>query len=183
MKSQSLVGSITAASKFEDTKNNLLEKMSEAVRNVLRDYDDDMEKDDLVKSFKQIVFLSSTLQLGAVCAAVATATSALGVVPGVTSTTALAVFGVAVLSQGSSRVSARYRGMWKDRQSQLDEILEAVCSKELERGVRQKILAGVGPYTRYVETEEERISRLTEDCEAVQASAQALRNRISKLHR
>jgi Skp family chaperone for outer membrane proteins len=183
VKSRSLVGSVTAASKFEDTRNALLEKMSDSVRSVLSEYDEVVEKDNLVQSFQRIALLSSVLQLGAVVTAAATAISALGMVPGVASVAAFAASSVFVMSQGTKQVSSQYQEMWKDRQSQLDGILEAVCAKELEKGIRQKILAGVAPYTRYVETEQERVSRMTEDCETVQASAQALRNRISKLHR
>ena len=183
VKSQSLVGSVTAASKFEDTRNALLEKMSDAVRSILSDYDEAAEEADLVQSFRWAAFLSGVLQLGAVGTAAATATSALSVISGMAGATAFAASSVIVMSQRTKRLSYHYQEMWHDRQSQLDEILEVVCSKELEKGVRQKILAGVVPYTRYVEAEQERISRMTEECEAVQASAQALRNRINKLHR
>jgi hypothetical protein len=53
--------------------------------------------------------------------------------------------------------------MWRERQGQLYEILQKVCSKELERAVPQKILSGVLPYTRYVKTKEERMYKMMEE--------------------
>lgn len=111
------------------------------------------------------------------------ASGAIDVAVGMTGTAAFAACGFFVMLRGSKRVSTRYRDMWQEREGQLDEILQSVCSKELERGVRHKILAGVLPYTRYVEAEEERIYSITEECEAVQAAAQTLRNRIERLRR
>lgn len=183
VKSQSLVGSVTAASKFDDTKNALLGQMSDSIRSVLSDYEEVMEKDELVQSFKQAVLLSSVLQAGAVGAALATTTSTVGVVPGLATTTALVTSGVAVLSQGTKRVSTQYQETWKDRETELDESLEQVSSQHFEKKMKAKILQGVSPYTRYVEAEKERISTMIEECETVQLLGNALRNRISKLHR
>lgn len=175
------MGSVTAASKFDETKNAILDKMSDSVRNVLSDHDEESEYVDLMQYFKQIVLLSIVLQLGAVGVAIATATSALSAVPGVAGTTVLAASGVVFLSQGTKRVTTQYEEMWEDRQSHLDEILATLSSREVGK-MGQKILASVVPYTRYVETEEERISVTIEECETVHATAQALRNRISKLY-
>jgi small GTP-binding protein len=183
VKNQSFVGTVTAASKFDESKDRLLHNMSDSIRGVLSEYNAETEKDNLIRSLKQPVVLSSVFQLGAIGAALATATSAVSIGPGIAATVALATSGVAVMSQGTKSVSRQYQEMWKERESELDEILKQVCSKELERGVSSRILAGVQPYTRYVETEAERIAHSTEECESVRVSAQALRNRISKLHR
>jgi hypothetical protein len=183
VKSQSLVGNVTAASRFEETRKSLLEKMSSSVRSVLNDYNATMEEDNIIQAFRRTAALSGAIQLGTIGMIIAVATGAIDVVLGMAGTAAFAASGFLVMSHGSKRVSTQYREKWKDRQRRLNELLHSVCSKELERGVRQKILAGVVPYTRYVEAEEERIYKMTEECEAVQAAAQALRNRIEKLRR
>ena len=183
MKSQSLVGSVTAASRFEETRKSLLEKMSSSVQSVLKDYNATMEEDKIIQAFQRRASLSGAVQLGTIGMVIAVAAGVIDVVQGMAYTTAFASSGFLVMSHGIKRVSTQYREMWKDRQRRLDELLQSVCSKELERGVRQKILAGVVPYTRYVEAEAERIYKTTEECEAVQAAAQVLRNRIEKLRR
>jgi hypothetical protein len=183
VKSQSLVGSVTAASKFEETRKSLLEKLSSSVRNVLNDYNETVDDDDVIQAFRRTVALSGAAQLGAIVMIIVAATGAIDVAVGMTGTAAFAACGFFVMSRGSKCVSTRHQEMWQERQGQLEEMLQSVCSKELERGVRQKILAGVLPYTLFVEAEEERIYKMTEECEAVQAAAQTLRNRIEKLRR
>jgi hypothetical protein len=183
VKSDSLVGKVTAAAKFEETRESLVEKLSTSVRNVLNDYNETVEEDGVVQAFRQTAAISGALQFGAIGMIITTAAGVVDVAVGMTGTAAFAACGSFELLRGFKRVSSRHQKMWQERQGQLDEILQILCSKELERGVRKKILAGVLPYTRYVEAEEERIYKMTEECEAVQAAAQTLRNRIEKLRR
>ena len=176
------MGSVTAASKFDETKGAMLNKMSDAVTNLLSDHDEQRDYDDLSKSFKQIVLLSTAFQLGAAGVAIMTASSSLPVVSGLTGSCALAASGAMLMTHGTKRVSSQYQEIWQDRQSQLDEVIEAVSLREIEK-IDQKVRRSIAPYTRFVETEEARISSMTVECEAVRASAQALRQRISKLYR
>lgn len=182
IKSQSLVGSVTAASNFDETKGAMINKMSDAVINLLSDHDEQRDSDGLSKSFKQTVLISTAIQLGAAGVAIMTASSSLPVVSGLTSSCALAASGAMLMAHGKNSVSSQYQEIWQDRQSQLDEIIGAVSSREIEK-VDQKVRRSIAPYTRFVETEEARISSMTVECEAVRASAQALRQRINKLYR
>jgi small GTP-binding protein len=180
IKSQSLVGSVSAASKFDETKGAMLNKMSDAVTNVLSEHERDY--DDLSKSFKQVVLLSTTFQLGAAGIAIMTATSFLPGVSGMSGSCALAASGAILMMHGTQRVSSQYQEIWQDRQCQLDEVIEAVSLREIEK-IDQKVRRSIAPYTRFVEAEEARILSMTLECEAIRASAQALRQRISKLYR
>lgn len=180
VKSNSLIGSVRAASKLEDTKTSLREKMSDAVRNVLHDYPEVSDEAKLMRTLRQIFLISATLEVAAVGCLVANVSGAIPVNPLVSSGFFMA--GLLVLKGGNSRMSEQYSRLWEDKRIQLDEILESVCSQEL-KGVQQKILAGVTPYTRYVKAEEDRIFTMTDECEAIQAEAHALRNRIEKLRR
>jgi hypothetical protein len=183
VKRESLVGTVTASAEFEAMRKLLLEKLSSSVRNVLNDCNETVEGHDVIQAFRRTAAMSGALQLGAIGMIIVAATRVIDVAVGMTGTAAFAACGFFVMLRGSKRVSTRHRDLWQEREGQLDEILQSVCSKELEKGVRRKILAGVLPYTRYVEAEEERIHKMTEECEAVQATAQNLKNRIGKLRR
>lgn len=120
------------------------------------------------------------MQLGAAGTAVATALESLGIFEGVAGSVTLAALGALAVTRGNSNAVAVYKSAWESQRRHLDEDFQVVCSREL-KNVHKRILDGVAPYTRYVETEQERVVSLMEDCEETAASAQVLRNRVNKL--
>jgi hypothetical protein len=179
MKNQSLVGSVTAASRFEDTRQVLFERLSEAVKTSL-DGDEMIERQRLLDSLRQTALISATLQTGALGLALATAAQLVDPLTGLSVASALAMGGGAWFVSGTSRIRTIYEKDWNTRAKKLDAALEAICQKELDR-VNRRILDGVAPYTRFVETEKDRIGQLGERCEGVTSAARNLRNRIGKL--
>lgn len=179
MKNQSLVGSVSAASRFEDTRKSLLENMTDAIKTHI-DVDEKTERQQLFDSLRRTAILSGSLQLGAVGAGVATATHMVDMMMGMGAGSLMAIAGGMVYSQGRENVQRRYKEAWVTRQERLEEALQAICIKELSR-VERRILDGVAPYTRFVETEKERLDRLVDNSEDVLAQAQTLRKRINKL--
>jgi hypothetical protein len=99
MKNQSLVGSVTAASRFEDTRKLLGDRLSTAVRDILQSNDERLEKERLFRSLRQTAFISASLQTGALGSAMAVATQLLEPVPG------LAVLSSLVLGRGAPVMS------------------------------------------------------------------------------
>jgi hypothetical protein len=183
MKNQSLVGSVTAASRFEDTRKLLGDRLSTAVRDILQSNDEQherLEKERLFRSLRQTALLSASLQTGALGSAMAVATQVLEPLPGLALISSLVLGGGACYTVGTSRIGTHYQQQWSHRADRLDNALDAICTKELER-VNRRILDGVAPYTRFVESEQERIDRLREQCDGVFSAARNLRNRISKL--
>lgn len=132
------MGSVTAASKFDETKGAMLNRMSDAVINLLSEHDEQRDYDELSKSFKQVVLVSAVLQLGAAGVAIMTTSSSLSVVSGLTGSCALAASGGMLLSHGTKRVSSQYQKMWEDRQCQLDETIEDVSLRAIEK-INQKV--------------------------------------------
>ncbi|CAB9523744.1 Dynamin family [Seminavis robusta] len=182
MKNQSLVGSVSAASRFEDTRKILSDKLSDAViTHVASSQDDEayVEK-RLFRSLQQTAMVSAGLEVGALMSGLATAAELVDIMAGMGSCSLLAIGGGIVYGQGRRRIQNEYRGSWKEKEELLDEALEVICAKELSR-VERRILDGVAPYTRFVETEQERLEKLSEHGENILVQAHSLRNRISKL--
>lgn len=181
MKNQSLVGSVTAASRFEDTRNNLREKLAAAVGHCLKaDARDGPDKDRIFRELKQRALLSSVLNLGAAGSGLLLVFQAVDPMTGLLSMGTMAVGGGASYAMGTARIAERYQQQWSNRATSLEKELKAISAKELDR-VNRRILDGVAPYTRFVSGEEERIDMLQEQCERFVATARTLRNRISKL--
>ncbi|KAG7341905.1 small GTP-binding domain protein [Nitzschia inconspicua] len=180
MKNRSLVGSVTAASRFEDTRKNLGERLSTVVESVLKPEHNHVDKDRLFHNLKQTALLSSSLEMGAIF-------SGLGIyfhlIDPSTGGIAMAVFagggGIAYV-MGTSRIAQQYQQQWQQRAERIEHALAAISEKELDR-VNRRILDGVAPYTRYVESEQQRIDYLQEQCERIGSAARTLRNRINKL--
>ena len=180
MKNQSLVGSVMTASKFEDTRRILVEKLTQAVQASLPSTKDGEERQQLLDSLRQTAFVSATLHAGALSSAVAMVAELVDPIPGAVVASSLAMGGALWLTTGTSRIRNNYQNDWTHRAKKLDASLETVCQKELDR-VNRRILDGVAPYTRFVESEQDRIDQLREQCEGVTSAARNLRNRISKL--
>jgi len=179
IKNQSLVGSVSAASRFEDTRKSLYDKLSDAVKTHV-DIDDASERIRVIGSLQQAARITVALELGAAMLGLASAVQIVDMVIGMGACTFLAGSGGLVLSQGRRRVVWGQQAEWSERESRIDEALQAICSKELSR-VERRILDGVAPYTRFVETEKERLQNLEEASEDILAQAHSLRNLINKL--
>jgi hypothetical protein len=174
------VGSVTAASRFEDTRKNLITKLSSVIDQILKPDSDHIDKDRLFQSLKQTAIVSSMLQLGALGSGLLMSMQVIDPVTGWIGASSLAVGGGATYMIGLSRTSQQYRQQWSQRAQRLEQALEAISDKELDR-VNRRILDGVAPYTRFVENEQHRIDHLQEQCERIGSAARNLRNRISKL--
>jgi hypothetical protein len=181
MKNQSLVGSVTAASRFEDTRKNLADKMKESVEYHLRSDPRDMtDKTKLFNELKKTAIISSAFSLGAVGSGFLVALQSVDPVTGSLMLATFAVSGGVSYIVGTTNVAQKYQQLWSDRATNIGKSLDAISDKELDR-VNQRILDGVAPYTRFIDGERDRIHQLHEQCEQLVASAVTLRNRINKL--
>jgi small GTP-binding protein len=178
---QSLVGSVTNASRFEDTRNSLTEHMSEAVR---RNIDAELEAEEasVLSGLRLSAWLSLSMGLNAVgvASALAMGFQVMDPVTGVVACSAFAASSGLVFSRGPQRIANQHRDLWESRSRNLDEALEVISVRELDR-VDRRIRDGVAPYTRFVEAEQERIDRLTRECEDVLSESNRLRKRIGEI--
>ena len=177
---QNLIGSVTAASRFEDTRKDLSDKMSQAVNSVLSSHDAERERLSVFQSLKNASYISGAANTVMLLAGISTALEVVNVIPGAMATFVFASIGVGIIPYSNGKVIEDYETAWKRRDEKLNVAFDTLCSKEIQR-IHKRILDGVAPYTRYVETEEEAIYKLNEECEQLSNSTQILRNKILKL--
>jgi hypothetical protein len=181
MKNQSLIGSVTAASRFEDTRKALVERLSSVLDlTILNDKDQELEQKKLFHSLHQTASISTALHMGGLGSAILLALDILDPVMGGISLSLLVAGGVGSYTLGINRITRQFEHEWSQRAQIMDKALEAIGRKELDR-VNQRILAGVAPYTRFVESEQARLEDLLLQCEGIQSAARSLRNRINKM--
>ena len=190
----SLVGSVTTVSRFEETRKNLIEKLTKAVDDVFsvpgtkagqpatKDQREELDKDKLFASMKQTAIISSSFHVAALGSALMIALPSVEMDPtiGWLGAASLVAGGGTTLAMGKSRIRKAYHGQWSRRAKHLEKALEAIATKEAE-AVHRRIEEGVAPYTRFVATEKDRIEALKEECERVASAARNLRNRIQHL--
>lgn len=177
MKNQSLVGSVTAASRFEDTRKNLSERLSLVVDSTLDPNEESREKEEGYRSLRIIASVCTGLQSGAVIAALATTMDLVEVMSGIAIASSMIVSSGAYYHWGTTRTIKYYDTKWLERAESFDAALEGVCDKEVLR-VSRRILEGIGPYTRFVYSEQERIKSLQQEFKGLSLTAHNLRNRI-----
>jgi hypothetical protein len=172
IKSDSLVGSVSA--RLADS--SFQSQLELAVDSILVDHT------------TPLPILHQRAMLTAVCQIVAVSGGIAAFMNGLDPTTTLSLVAAASASGGVAMHTGRsafvqsYQQTWVDMGGDLDEALRAICDKELAR-CNAAIMDGVSPYTRYVESEQQRLTTLTNESEDVLATAQTLRNRILKLRK
>ena len=178
--SQSLVGSVTAASRFEDTRQEMQEKMSELVMHVCSSHDPVMERNAALKSLRTTALASGALFAGALVNGAACLAGPLDWTIGLSSASAMAIIGASIVPYRNRYLAVSHQQSWDESRERLDRSLATVCSIESDR-IKRRILNGISPYTRYVNIEQERIERLTRESEDLANASYSLRNRIIKL--
>lgn len=177
---QNLVGSVTAASRFEDTRKDLSGKMAEAVKSVLSTYNADEEKSRVFGPLKTATYISSSANLASLVSGATTALEMVDIIPGSACSIAFAFLGFSIMPYTNGKIISDYEETWANRDEKLKSALETLAMREIQR-IHKRILDGVAPYTRYVTTEEKGIETMKEECDALSNCAQILRNKIIKL--
>lgn len=177
--STSLVGSVTAASRFEDTRQHLAQQLQQAIERHV-DLDERATEEHLLTGFQRVAWLSAGLNVGAFGSALMSTLQIADFVAGMAGASAMAATSALVMTVGRQQIAKYYSDQWTRRGVSLDEDIQAVCEKEAER-LSRRIRDGVAPYTRFVEAEQERLAALSEHCENLLAQAQHLRKRIRNL--
>ena len=178
---QSLVGSVTTVSRFEETRKDLVEKLSNSIDEILKPGRvEEIDSTRLFASLKQIAFVSSSLHTCAIGSGILLALEAIDPVTGWIALSSSLIGGGTSFALGTAKIRQRYNDQWIQRAQHLEKALDAITTKEVDR-VNWKILDGVAPYTRFVKTERERINYLKERCERMTSATRNLRNRIQRL--
>jgi small GTP-binding protein len=177
-----IVGHVVAASQFEDIRTTLQEQMQANVKAILSHYNKDASQEAIFKSLRfsasMVLLLQSSALLSVTLAYLDVVSSFSGGVYGVSS----ACLSSILAFRSTSNASNQYSKEWDRLGLEAHESFLHLTTKELVR-VKSRILGGVKPYSRYVETERDRISTLVKECEDTISDARSIRNRINKLRR
>jgi hypothetical protein len=185
IKSQSLVGNVTAASRFEDTRKQLHDKLEQCTLHILKQVNDSSSVGTgslvaIQNSMRTTMIASTGIHAVAIMSAVAGALGMVNLTAGLLSSVVLTGAGAYLVPYQNQQMAKDHQARWMATSDKLNVSLEDICSKELQR-VQKRILDGVSPYTRYVHTEQERIGKLTEECETILSGTHSLRRRIHKV--
>ena len=187
----SLVGSVTAFSRVEVTRKNLVEKLTKAINDILSVPEsggtsskqwERIEKDRLFASLKQTALISCSLNAAAIGPGIMLALPSIDIDPsmGWIGIVSLLATGSTTLVIGKFRAQKEFETQWRRRADHLRKILHSIAAQEVD-AVHRRIEDGVSPYTRFVTTEKDRIELFQEECEGLASAARNLRNRIQKM--
>lgn len=180
VKNKDIVGTVMAASQFEDTRKTLTDQMKLGIARVLGEHDDGFTKAHIQSTLQQHGAAVVGLETTAAASFVSGYLELLDIVYAGGLGCASAMLGVVVATKAGSSISETYSSEWSRLGGDLYAGLEIVCTKEMLK-VNRRILDGVKPYSRYVQTEQERIQTLMTESEEAVSQAHAIRNRIDKL--
>lgn len=170
----SLVGHITAASRFEETHDRILERLQLALQRVV-------PEEEMVESYGEYFQLTlSRLAMSSICLnSLSMLALGYGGMEGFVTAGASAATSAALVVTGRSRAAQHYAQIWQKKAEQLDHDLHSVWEEELERQERQ-VLQGISPFQRFVQAEEERLDELQTEAERIMSASQKLRFQIQQ---
>ena len=155
--SDRMVGRVQGA--FETDRARLLETVKREAQRAVEGYDKDAEGRRVAEDVRDAVVHTSVLQVGALgLGTIVTmlATSSAVDVTGIMAAGAISVLGLLVLPARRRRASAELREKTHAMRERLMGALTSQFDRELDRSV-QRIQEAVGPYTRFVRGERERL--------------------------
>jgi hypothetical protein len=179
-RNKSLVRSVMTASKYESTRDNLRSIMGKALERHI--FEDHLEQEELqlLERIKSLARTTFALNVASVASVGAGALQLLDLVGSLGLGAALTASSVIMLSNGRWKIAQLHEYKWEDRNQLLQEAFKDISKKELER-MQQHVQNGVAPYTRFVQTEQERIENLNKDCQDLLFETHRLRQRINKI--
>lgn len=178
---KSLVASVTAASRFEETRSWLDENLRKTVNKHLDSAGSLKQQErDLLVAWQHVAYSILGLQTAFVGIGVGLFGGAVEALTAVPLMGGLTIGQAVLATSGRERVASQFSSEWGARSEHVLEEMTIIGQQELER-VQHRIQEGVSPYTRYVQAEQDRLAGLERQCQEASLGAQQLRNRINKL--
>jgi hypothetical protein len=176
-----LVGRVGGA--FEQGRERLLERVRREAQRALDTYDQAAEADRLATSVQAAVAGVAALQFGALglgAVVVVLATTTMADITGILAAGAMSVIGLLVLPAKRGTAKNELRAKVDAMRTRLMEALTAQFDHELERSL-QRLREAMGPYTRFVRSERERLAGARGSLRELRERLLALRERVEKL--
>jgi small GTP-binding protein len=165
---------------FESDRARLLETVKRESQRAVESYDQDAEGRRLAEGVRDAVAHTAVLQVGALgLGTIVTmlATSSVVDVTGIMAAGAISVLGLLVLPARRRQATTELREKVHDMRQKLMGALTGQFDREVERSA-QKVQEAVGPYTRFVRAERERLTATREELRRIRAEMERLQAAI-----
>ena len=162
------------------TRQELLDSLVRRAREVVGSFDREAEARELAESVRAAIAQTAVAEAGALglgAVVAAAATTALVDVTGIFAATVIAGLGFVILPMRRSRAQKEIRAKIGELQRHLAQSLDEEFRSALTRTI-QDLHEALGPYTRFVRTEQERRQEARDRLAALAEDAKALRARI-----
>jgi small GTP-binding protein len=173
-----MIGEVGGSFRYD--RRALLESVSKRAQEEVERYDPEQSAHDLSISVRQAVAQVAVAEAGAVGlgALVVAAASTVAVdVTGILAASLVAGLGLFILPRKRKQSRNEFRRRSEELEKRLVEVMSEQFEHELARSVT-RIREAIAPYTRFVRTEQEKLTRIDGELTSVQNDLRALRHRI-----
>jgi small GTP-binding protein len=174
-----MIGEISGQFRYD--RRSLLEAVSKKAQEEVDRYDVKQEAHNLSMSVKNAVAQVAMAEAGAVglgAVIVAAASTAAIDVTGIIAASLVAGLGLFILPRKRKQSRQEFRRRSEELENRLVEVMSGQFDVELERSA-QRIRDAISPYTRFVRGEQEKLTLIAEQTEAIQNEMRSLRFRIA----
>jgi hypothetical protein len=176
-----MIGSVK--SEFEMNRLALLKTVGENAQEVIERYDKQRESLKLSQEIQSAIFQTAAVQIGAIglgAVLVALLNTWWLDLSGVLGAGLIAALGLYVLPYRRDKVKAELRDKVNSLRTQLDSALNQQFETELAESLR-RIRDAIGPYTRFVRVEREKLEKLDAELRLTKSTITQLRRDIETL--
>ena len=167
---------------FEHDRTRLLESVRREAQRAVESYDQEAESSRMAESVQAAVAGVAALQVGALglgAVVVVLASTTLADVTGILAAGAVSVLGLLVLPTKREMAKNELRGKVAAMRGRLMEALTGQFDHELERSIN-RLREGMGPYTRFVRSEGERLAEARDALRRLREALLALKERVER---
>lgn len=167
---------------FRYDRRALLESVSKRAQEEVDRYDPEQSAHDLSLSVRSAVAQVAVAEAGAVGlgAIIVAAASTVAVdVTGILAASLVAGLGLFILPRKRKQSRNEFRRRSEELEQRLVEVMSEQFEHELARSVH-RIREAIAPYTRFVRTEQEKLTRMDMDLSAVRSDLRTMRHRIGE---
>ena len=168
---------------FAYHRRALLESVGRAAREAVASYDKEKEARDLAASVRAAVAQAALIQLGALSLGailLKVLATTVADVSGILAASALVALGLYILPARRNRAKAELRNKVAALRARLDATLQAQFDDQLRKSLG-RLREAIGPYTRFVRGEHQKLERLRGELEAASEAWKRLQHAIEGL--
>jgi len=176
-----MVGQVQSS--FELNRQSLLKNIGREAQKIVESYDREAESLKLAQDVQRALIQTAALEVGAIglgALMVALLQTTLLDITGIIGAGAVAALGLYVLPYRRTKIKQALRAQINELRDQSNEALSRQFETELNDSM-QRVREALGPYTRFVRVEREKLDKLKTDLQAVAVELDAMRSMVQNL--